>query len=104
MESVVRSRSDCLIDRRCIISTALKRQKHHEMNTEQTEALPGAAAGCDDRPESSGADPAGEQPLTAEAVEELKAQAAKAKESYEQLLRTSADFDNYRKRAARERQ
>ena len=78
------------------------------MKTEQTEALPGAAAGGDDLPESSDSDPqpdsASEQPLTAEAVAELKAQAAKAKESYEQLLRTTADFENYRKRAARERQ
>ena len=78
------------------------------MNTEQTEALPGAAAGGDDLAENSYANPqpdsASEQGLTAEALAELKAQAAKAKESYEQLLRTTADFDNYRKRAARERQ
>ncbi len=77
------------------------------MKTEQTEALAGNAAG-DDVTENLGAnplaDPASEQRLTAEAVAELKAQAAKAKESYEQLLRTTADFDNYRKRAARERQ
>jgi len=78
------------------------------MKMEQTEALPGAAAGGGDLPEGSDSDPqpdsAIEQTLTAEAVAELKAQAAKAKESYEQLLRTTADFDNYRKRAARERQ
>jgi molecular chaperone GrpE len=42
--------------------------------------------------------------LTAEEVEELKAQAAKSKENWEQLLRTAADFENYKKRAARERQ
>jgi molecular chaperone GrpE len=71
------------------------------MKTEQTEALPDAAAGGDDLRENSDAN---EEPLTAEAVAELKAQAAKAKESYEQLLRTTADFDNFRKRAARERQ
>jgi molecular chaperone GrpE len=35
---------------------------------------------------------------------ELKAQAAKAKEHWELLLRTTADFDNFKKRAARERQ
>lgn len=78
------------------------------MNTEQTEAMPGAAVDGDDLPENSDVNPqldsAGEQPLTAEALAELKAQAAKAKESYDQLLRTTADFDNYRKRAARERQ
>ena len=47
---------------------------------------------------------ASDQPLTTEALAELKAQAAKVKEAYDQLLRTRADFDNYRKRAARERQ
>jgi molecular chaperone GrpE len=78
------------------------------MKTEQTELPQGAALDGDDLPENSDGNPqpdsAGEQPLTAEALAELKAQAAKAKETYEQLLRTSADFDNYRKRAARERQ
>jgi molecular chaperone GrpE len=78
------------------------------MKTEQTEVPQGAAVDGDDLPENSDVNPqpdaAGEQPLTAEALAELKAQAAKAKETYEQLLRTSADFDNYRKRAARERQ
>jgi len=78
------------------------------MKTEQTEVPLDGVEGSDDRPESSDANPqpdsASEQPLTTEALAELKAQAAKAKESYEQLLRTTADFDNYRKRAARERQ
>lgn len=45
-----------------------------------------------------------DQPLTAEAITELKSQAAKAKEHWDQLLRTTADFDNFRKRTARERQ
>lgn len=34
----------------------------------------------------------------------LKVQAAKAEESWNQLVRVSADFDNFKKRAARERQ
>src|SRR5687767_9171759 len=34
----------------------------------------------------------------------LKAEAGKAKEYWDKLLRTAADFDNYKKRAARERQ
>ena len=42
--------------------------------------------------------------LTAEQLEELKQRAAKADESWERLLRTTADFDNYKKRAAREKQ
>ena len=36
--------------------------------------------------------------------EELKARAAKADENWDRLLRTTADFDNFKKRAARERQ
>jgi molecular chaperone GrpE len=39
-----------------------------------------------------------------EQLEELKARAAKADENWERLLRTTADFDNFKKRAARERQ
>ena len=42
--------------------------------------------------------------LTSTEIEELKAQAAKAKEHWDQLLRTTADFENFKKRAARERQ
>jgi molecular chaperone GrpE len=41
--------------------------------------------------------------LTPEQLEELKARAAKADEHWERLLRTTADFDNFKKRAARER-
>ncbi len=42
--------------------------------------------------------------LTGEQLEELKQRAAKADENWERLLRTTADFDNYKKRAAREKQ
>src|SRR6516164_3109600 len=42
--------------------------------------------------------------LTAEQLEELKQRAAKADEHWERLLRATADFDNYKKRAAREKQ
>jgi molecular chaperone GrpE len=38
-----------------------------------------------------------------EQIEELKKRAAKADENWERLLRTSADFENFKKRAARER-
>jgi molecular chaperone GrpE len=41
---------------------------------------------------------------TPEQVEEWKEQASKAQEHWDRLLRVSADFDNYKKRAARERQ
>lgn len=42
--------------------------------------------------------------LSTEAIEELKNRAAKADENWERLLRTTADFDNFKKRAAREKQ
>lgn len=42
--------------------------------------------------------------LTSEQLEELKQRAAKADENWDRLLRTTADFDNYKKRAAREKQ
>lgn len=44
------------------------------------------------------------EPLTDEQIATLKEQAAKAAQYYEQLLRTTADMDNFKKRAARERQ
>jgi molecular chaperone GrpE len=37
-------------------------------------------------------------------LEQLKTQAAKAEENWDRFLRLTADFDNYKKRAARERQ
>src|SRR2546427_12919542 len=39
-----------------------------------------------------------------EQLAELKERAAKADEHWDRLLRTTADFDNYKKRAAREKQ
>jgi molecular chaperone GrpE len=42
--------------------------------------------------------------VTPEQLKELKERAAKADENWDRLLRTSADFDNFKKRAAREKQ
>jgi molecular chaperone GrpE len=42
--------------------------------------------------------------VTPEQWKELKERAAKADENWERLLRTTADFDNFKKRAAREKQ
>jgi molecular chaperone GrpE len=42
--------------------------------------------------------------ISPEQLEELKQRAAKADENWERLLRTTADFDNYKKRATREKQ
>jgi molecular chaperone GrpE len=41
--------------------------------------------------------------LSPEQLAELKARVAKADENWERLLRTTADFDNFKKRAAREK-
>jgi len=41
--------------------------------------------------------------ITPEQLAELKSLAAKADENWERLLRTTADFDNFKKRAAREK-
>ena len=42
--------------------------------------------------------------VASEPSEELKTLAAKADENWQRLLRTTADFDNFKKRAAREKQ
>jgi len=42
--------------------------------------------------------------LAPEKLEELKTRAAKADEHWDRLLRTTADFENFKRRAARERQ
>jgi len=45
-----------------------------------------------------------ETPPSPEEIAELKAKAAKADENWDRLLRATADFDNFKKRAAREKQ
>jgi molecular chaperone GrpE len=42
--------------------------------------------------------------VTPQQLDELKQRAAKADEHWDRLMRTSADFENFRKRAAREKQ
>ena len=74
------------------------------MKTDQTEA---SATQNPDAPttatsEAHAAD--GGADLSPVAIAELQAQAAKAKEHWDTLLRTTADFENFKKRAARERQ
>lgn len=48
--------------------------------------------------------PAAAEALTPEQIQELKAKAAKADEHWDRLLRQAADFENYKKRAARDRE
>lgn len=59
-----------------------------------------AAAPTAPAPETTPETPA----LTPEQLAELQARAAKADEHWERFVRTSADFDNFKKRAAREKQ
>ena len=70
--------------------------KDADMN--QSAAPPVGAEGAD---EVLHLDP---ETLTVEQLEELKTRAAKADENWDRLLRVTADFDNFKKRAARERQ
>jgi molecular chaperone GrpE len=70
----------------------MKKADSHLAKTEVTPAAPGAA---------EAAPPAAE--TTPEQLAELKARAARADEHWDRLLRTAADFENFKKRAARER-
>src|SRR3989442_7195871 len=65
----------------------------------QAPEAPGAVG-----PATPAAAPAPPAPSTPEQLEELKAKAIKADEHWERLLRVAADFENFKKRAARERQ
>jgi len=69
-------------------------RKHADKTISEThsETEPGRTAGA------PGAAP------TPEELERLRADAAKAAENWDKLLRATADFDNFKKRAARERQ
>ncbi len=75
-------------------------------------ALPPAEADSRAKAASAAAAPAAtakttaaaETPLTPQEIEDLKQKAAKADEHWERLLRTTADLENFKKRAARERQ
>ncbi|MDB6056397.1 MAG: GrpE protein [Verrucomicrobiales bacterium] len=69
-------------------------------DTEQQQTQPGADAAAggvqvDDLPVTT--------PLTNEQLDALKDKASKAEEYWDRLLRQTADFDNYKKRAAREK-
>ncbi len=66
--------------------------------TIQTETSPDETAAA---PES--ADAGKESSLTPEQIKELQTQAAKASEYWDRLLRQAAEFENFKKRAARER-
>ena len=67
----------------------------------KTEPPPGKV----ENPETAGTPlPVEPSALTPGQIEDLKTRAAKADEHWDRLLRTTADFENFKKRAARERQ
>jgi len=65
------------------------------------EAEPEAAAGPTEIPVETAA-PAGA--TTPDELEQLRSEAAKAREYWDRLLRATADFENFKRRATRERQ
>jgi molecular chaperone GrpE len=67
-------------------------------NTEET-AASAASQAAPDVPDVAAPAP----DITPEQLADLKARAAKADEHWDRLLRTAADFENFKKRAARER-
>jgi len=77
----------------------MKKNDETESVSAETEAAPAAPAAT---PEATPApEPAA---LTPEQIADLQTRAAKAQENWDRLLRTTADFDNFKKRAAREKQ
>jgi molecular chaperone GrpE len=84
------------------LKSRLSQMKKTEENTPTTAETAAAAAdpGMPHQTDGAPATPV----LTPEQVTELQTKAAKGDEHWERLLRTTADFDNYKKRAAREKQ
>jgi molecular chaperone GrpE len=72
----------------------MKKADSHTKNVETAANVPNTAAGI--------ATPAVSE-ITPEQLAELRARAAKADEHWDRLLRTAADLENFKKRAARER-
>lgn len=75
-------------------------------NKPETETPAASAPASESAPETTEVKPAAET-LTPEQIKELQERATKseekAKDSWDRLLRTTADFDNFKKRAAREK-
>jgi molecular chaperone GrpE len=72
------------------------KDKDKQKQSPQTDAGPGSGGlQVDDLPTNT--------PATPEQLEELKERASKAEEYWDRLLRQTADFDNFKKRAAREK-
>ena len=74
----------------------MKKSEQHEQKKADATAGPAPGAPLPDEPLAP-------VELTPEQIEEIKTRASKADENWERLLRTTADFENFKKRAARER-
>lgn len=72
--------------------------------TEQTKGAPEGATPAAPAPATPDPSPAPAPAPTPQELDALKQKAAKADEYWDRLLRQTADFENYKKRAARERQ
>lgn len=79
----------------------MEQEKQNQM---PSEASPTPEAACPENGAAPVEAPFEADVLQGPALEELRQKAAKADEYYDRLLRLAADFDNFKKRAARERQ
>jgi molecular chaperone GrpE len=77
----------------------MKKPQATELKNDEATAAAPATAEADAPPATTDA-----TNVIPEQLEELKTLAAKADENWQRLLRTTADFDNFKKRAAREKQ
>jgi molecular chaperone GrpE len=83
------------------VKSSLSRMKKTQTTEPKADEAPSAPATADADAPPATIDPTNVAP---EQAEELKTLAAKADENWQRLLRTTADFDNFKKRAAREKQ
>lgn len=79
----------------------MNRDTMNSENSNETASTQEGLGGGD--PQQTAAGTPSAQP-TAEEIEQLRAQAAKARELQDMLLRTAAELENYKKRVAREKQ
>ena len=81
--------------------------KKADSHAQKTETIPAAGAATPNVAKATAANAtdaaASATEITLEQLAELKSRAAKADEHWDRLLHTAADFENFKKRAARER-
>ncbi|MDB6052826.1 MAG: hypothetical protein JWN25_349, partial [Verrucomicrobiales bacterium] len=82
------------------VQRPLRKMNNDTENQDGNQAGPEATPSANPESENSSA----QETLTAQQITELKAKASKADEYWDRLLRLTADHDNFKKRAAREKQ